>query len=207
MATASPLPPTRISREDYLRMERLAQFKSEYHAGYIVALSGASRFHVRIAANLMFALSSQLRGGPCRNYSNDMRVSVRGGQSYFYPDIIVTCGKEEYEDDKFDTLLNPIVVIEILSDSTEAHDRGFKFLAYQSIPSLQEYVLITQSPRRFEIFRRQEGGAWLYQSWAFSPPPLVLQSIGCTLSADDVYFKVEDDGTPQEPIDDETRAV
>ncbi len=111
------------------------------------------------------------------------------------------------EDDHFDTLVNPILIIEILSDSTERYDRGFKFLAYQAIPSLQEYVLITQSPRRFEIYRRQAGGDWHYESWAFSPPPLVLQSIGCTLSADDVYFKVEDDGSPQpqEPIDDETR--
>ncbi len=132
-----------------------------------------------------------------------MRVSVRRGKSYFYPDIVVTCGNEEFEDNQFDTLVNPVVVIEVLFSSTEAYDRGRKFLDYQLIPSLQEYVLITQAPRRFEIYRRQEG-AWLYQTWAFSPPPLVLQSIGCTLAPDEVNFKVEDEGEgSQESNDDE----
>jgi Uma2 family endonuclease len=122
-----------------------------------------------------------------------MRVSVRGGQFYLYPDVVVTCGQERFEDGVFDTLLNPVVIIEVLSSSTEAYDRGEKFLAYQSIPSLREYVLITQSPRRFEIYRNQDDGSWRYESWAFSLPPLVLQSIDCTLKPDQVYFKVEDE--------------
>ena len=193
---------TGIPPEEYLRRERLADFKSEYHGGEIVAMSGANRFHNRIATNLTALLADQLRNRPCHNYASDMRVSVRGGKSYLYPDILVTCGKEEYEDNQFDTLTNPIVVIEILSTSTEANDRGRKFLDYQAIPSLREYVLVTQSPRRFEIYRRHDDGSWLYQSWAFSPPPLVLESIGCTLSADDVYFKVED-VDDQEPTHDE----
>lgn len=202
MSTAIPVRAT--SPEDYLRAERLAQSKSEYHGGAIVAMSGASRFHNRIARNLTTLLGNQLRDRPCQNYASDMRVSVRGGANYFYPDIIVTCGKEEFEDDQFDTLVNPVVVIEILSPSTEPYDRGSKFLAYQTIPSLREYVLITPSPRRFEVYRRQEGGAWLYEAWAFSPPPLVLQSIGCTLAPDEVYFKVEDESQgSQEPRHDE----
>jgi Uma2 family endonuclease len=183
---------TGITPEEYLRRERLAEFKSEYHGGEIVAMSGASRFHNRIARNLTILLGNQLRNGPCQNYASGMRVSVRGGKCYLYPDVVVTCGKEVYEDNQFDTLTNPVLVIEILSTSTEANDRGRKFLDYQAIPSLLEYVLVTQSPRRFEIYRRQVDGSWLYHSWAFSPPPLVLESIGCTLSADDVYFKVED---------------
>ena len=100
---------TRISPEDYLRRERLAEFKSEYHGGEIVAMSGASRFHNRIARNLTILLGNQLRNGPCQNYASDMRVSVRGGKSYFYPDIVVTCGEETYQDDQFDTLTNPVV--------------------------------------------------------------------------------------------------
>ncbi len=189
---------TGVSPEEYLRRERLAEFKSEYHDGEIVAMSGASRFHNRIVRNLTILLGNQLRDRPCQNYVGDMRVSVRGGKSYFYPDIAVTCGQEEFADDQFDTLLNPIVVIEILSPSTEACDRGSKFLAYQTIPSLREYVLITPSPRRFEVYRRQGGGGWLYESWAFSPSPLVLQSIDCTLAPHEVYFKVEDEDS-QEP--------
>ncbi len=183
---------SRIAPEEYLRRERLAETKSEYHDGEIVAMSGASRFHNRIARNLTVLLGNQLHDRPCQIYGGDMRADVRSGTYYLYPDIIVTCGKEEYQEDQFDTLLNPIVVIEILSESTEKYDRGRKFLAYQSIPSLREYVLITQFPRRFEIYRRIEDGSWLYQSWAFSPPPLVLESIDCTLAADEVDFKVED---------------
>jgi Uma2 family endonuclease len=204
MSTAASHP--LISREDYLRLERLASFRHEYHRGQIVAMSGASRVHNRIVTNLASSLDIQLRDRPCNNYSNDMRVSVRGGESYLYPDIVVTCGQESFEDDQFDTLVNPVVVIEVLSPSTEANDRGFKFLAYQTILSLREYVLITPSPRRFEIYRRQPDGSWLYQSWAFSPPPLVLQSIDCTLTPDEVYFKVEGEGEGSpEPHDDEPK--
>jgi Uma2 family endonuclease len=188
---AAPIP--RVAREEYLRQERLAPFRSEYYAGHIFAMSGASRPHNRIVTNLSTSLDVQLRDRPCNVYSNDMRVSVRGGQFYLYPDVVVTCGQERFEDGVFDTLLNPVVIIEVLSSSTEAYDRGEKFHAYRSIPSLREYVLITQSPRRFEIYRKQDDGSWRYESWAFSMPPLVLQSIDCTLAPDQVYFKVEDE--------------
>jgi Uma2 family endonuclease len=195
--SAAPVPPAapqeKVSPQEYLRRERLAEFRSEYHAGFIVPMAATNRIHNRIKTNLSVSLGNQLRDRRCNNYSSDMRVSVRGGKSYLYPDIVVTCGKEEFEDDQLDTLVNPIAIIEVLSTSTEGHDRGFKFLAYQTIPSLQEYVLITPSPRRFEVYRRQPDGSWLYHSWAFSPPPLALQSIGCTLTPEDVYLKVEDE--------------
>ena len=194
--SVNPIP--RLSPQEYLRRERLATERSEYRGpDGIVAMSGASRKHNRIVVNVSVSLANQLRDRPCNNYSNDLRVSVRGGERYFYPDVVVTCGKEVFEDTDFDTLVNPVVVIEVLSSSTEAYDRGGKFFDYQTIPSLQEYVLITQSPRRFEVYRRQADGSWLYQSWPFSPPPLVLQSIDCTLSADEVYFKVEPDNEPE----------
>src|SRR5690348_796257 len=106
MATAAPLP--RVSPQEYLRRERLARFKSEYHRGEVVAMSVASRVHSRIVSNLSTSLGNQLRDRPCNNYSSDMRVSVRGGASYFYPDVVVTCGKEEFQDGQFDTLVNPI---------------------------------------------------------------------------------------------------
>ncbi|MGE3818948.1 MAG: Uma2 family endonuclease [Isosphaeraceae bacterium] len=199
MSSAISIP--RISAAEYLRRERLAETKSEFQRGRLVAISGASRFHCRIATNLMFRLVSQLQGRGCNVYGSDLRVSVNGGEAYFYPDLSVTCGKEVFEDDRFDCLVNPVVVIEILSASTESRDRGEKFQDYQTIPSLREYVLVSQSTRRMELFRRRDDGTWLYQSWPFSEPPLVLQSIGCTLQADDVYFQVEDqaegEGTPE----------
>jgi Uma2 family endonuclease len=193
MSTA-PVPD--ISPQEYLRRERLAPFRSEYLGGRVVARQGADRVHCRILSNLPTTIGNQLRDRPCNCYSSALRVSVRGGERYFYPDLVVTCGEETFEDGEMDTLVNPVVIIEVLSPSTEAFDRGKKFLDYQTIPSLQEHVLITPSPRRFEVYRRQGDGSWLYQSWAFSPPPLVLQSINCTLSADDVYHKVEPEPEP-----------
>jgi Uma2 family endonuclease len=187
----SAIPNPRISREEYLRRERLAETRSEYYGGRIVAMTGATRVHNRIVTKVSATLDEQLRDRPCNNYANDMRVSVRGGDRYLYPDIVVTCGREEFEDDQLDSLVNPIVLMEVLSPSTEAYDRGEKFLSYQTVPSLQEYVLITPSPRRFEVYRKQADRSWLYKSWAFDPPPLVLQSIDGTLSPDDVYRKVE----------------
>jgi Uma2 family endonuclease len=188
------LPVTAVSRAEYLRRERLAEFRSEYHGGQVVAMAGASRKHSRIVTNLVRSLDNQLLVRPCNTYSSELRVSVRGGEHYVYPDVVVTCGQEEFEDEKFDTLVNPLAIIEVLSPSTEAFDRGDKFLDYQSIPSLREYVLVSQSPRRLEVFRKQPDGTWLYQSSPFSPPPLVLQSIDCALTPDEVYHKVEEEG-------------
>ncbi len=142
--------------------------------------------------NLSTSLDIQLREHGCNLYSNEMRVSVQGGEHYVYPDLVVTCGPETFEDDEFDILVNPLVVIEVLSPSTEAYDRGEKFRLYQTIPSLREYVLVSQAPRRLEVYRKQPDGSWLYQSYPFSPLPLILQSIDCKLTLDEVYLKVDD---------------
>ena len=199
------MPTSLHASQDYLRRERLAKFRSEYHRGVIVAMAGASRNHSRIKENLSINLGNQLADRLCNSYSSDLRVSAGGGKSYFYPDIVVTCGKELFEDDQLDTLVNPVVIIEVLSASTESYDRGRKFTDYQEILSLQEYVLITQSPRRFEIYRRQNDGSWKYQSWAFAPPPLKLESIDCTLDPEDVYFRVEGE-VAEVPSDNEPTA-
>ena len=185
------------SREEYLRLERLAEFRSEYHRGRIVAMAGTTRNHVRIVTNLSVSLGVPLQDRPCNNYATDLRVSVRNGERYLYPDVVVTCGPEELEDHHLDILVNPLAIIEVLSPSTEAYDRGEKFLYYQSILSLREYLLISQTVRRFEVFRKQMDGNWLYQSFPFSPLPLVLQSIDCMLTFDDVYAKVEIEGEAQ----------
>ena len=189
-----------ISREQYLQQERRAATRSEYHKGRVIAMTGASRTHNRIVTNLTSSLDHQLKSRPCNNYSNDMRVAVQGGERYLYPDVVVTCGRELFEDAENDILLNPLVIIEVLSPSTEVYDRGEKFLAYQTIPSLREYALVSQSPRRMEIYRRQPDDTWVYQTIPPSPPPLILQSIDCTLTLDDVYSKVEEESSREPPL-------
>jgi len=184
-----------ISREEYLRLERQANYKSEYHKGQILAMAGASRNHNRIVTNVSTSLNLQLNSRNCNNYSNDMRVSIQNGERYLYPDIVVTCGEEKFEDNNKDILLHPIIIIEILSPSTEAYDRGAKFLYYQTIGSLQEYALISQYPRRLEIYCKQMDGAWLYRSLNEMPATLELKSIDCRLDSEDIYSKVDMEST------------
>lgn len=184
-----------ISREDYLRLERQANYKSEYHKGQVFAMAGASRNHNRIVTNVSTALDLQLKSRNCNNYSSDMRVSIQNGERYLYPDIVVTCGEEKFEDNNKDILLNPIIIIEVLSPSTEAYDRGAKFLYYQTIESLREYVLISQYPRRLEIYCKQMDGAWLYRSLNEMPAKLELESIDCMLASEDIYSKVDMEST------------
>ena len=124
-----------------------------------------------------------------------MRVSIGNGESYLYPDIVVTCGEEKFEDNNKDILLNPIIILEILSPSTEAYDRGAKFLYYQTIKSLREYALISQYPRRLEIYCKQTDGAWLYRSLNEMPAKLALESTDCMLASEDIYSKVDMEST------------
>jgi Uma2 family endonuclease len=188
----SEVPAQSISRGEYLRRERRAEFRSEYHRGHVVARAGATRNHNQIVMNISIAIGVQLRGRPCSNYANDMRVSVQEGERYLYPDIVVTCGQQLFEDDERDTLVNPLVVMEVLSPSTEVYDRGEKFLHYQTIPSPCEYVLVSQKPRRIEVYRKQPDGLWIYQSWAPAQSPVNLPAIDCTLALDEVYDKFEE---------------
>jgi Uma2 family endonuclease len=184
-------PKTLLTEEEYLALERGAEFRSEYLAGEMFAMAGASRRHNRIVTNLVFALEGQLRARPCNVYSNDMRVKVQGTGLFTYPDVVVTCGEEQFADGENDVLLNPLVLIEVLSDSTEAYDRGKKFENYQSIVSLKEYLLVSQSSERVEQFVRQSGKNWIY-SENHEPGEITrIQSIGCELRLEDVYSKVE----------------
>ena len=184
-----------MSREEYLRLERQADYKSEYHKGQVFAMAGASRNHNRIVTNVSTSLDIQLKSRNCNNYSNDMRVSIQKEERYLYPDIVVTCGEEEFEDNNKDILLNPVIIIEILSPTTEAYDRGSKFLYYQTIDSLREYVLISQYPKRLEIYRKQMDGAWLYRPLNQMPAKLDLESIDCILASEDIYSKVDMEST------------
>lgn len=135
----------RYTPEEYLTLERQAQCKSAYYAGEIFATAGASRWHNLIVTNVLRELSLQLKGRPCTTYPSDMRVKVSPTGLYTYPDVTVVCGEAQSEDHQQDTLLNPTLIVEVLSESTEAYDRGGKFAHYRKLPSLLEYVLITQT--------------------------------------------------------------
>lgn len=177
-----------MSPGEYLAFERAqTNARHEYLNGEITAMSGASLMHNTIVSNLVISLGIQMRGRSCRVFSSDMRVNIPVTGLYTYPDIVALCDTPRLEDDAADTLLNPSVIIEVLSPSTEAYDRGTKFAHYQSIDTLQTYVLVAQDQPRIEIFLRRENGSWLY-SVADVPEAIVrLETIDCQLTLADVY--------------------
>ncbi|MDE0553544.1 MAG: Uma2 family endonuclease [Candidatus Poribacteria bacterium] len=181
---------TYLTPEEYLAFERKATTKHEYVNGQIVAMSGASFAHTFITANIVTYLNIQLMDGECRAVASDMRVKAQQTESYFYPDVVVVCGEPRAEDDTFDILLNPTVVLEVLSRSTEAYDRGEKFEHYQQIGSLKDYILISQDEVRVEHYCRQESG-WMRTEFRELVDVLSLLSIGCELGLQDIYRRVE----------------
>lgn len=186
----STQPKRRYTPEEYLALERQGQFRSEYVNGEIYAMSGASREHNVIAVNVTRELSNQLRQGPCEVYTADMRVMVDETGMYAYPDVVVSCGEPEFEDRQVDTLLNPTVIVEVLSPSTEAYDRGAKFAHYRRLPSLREYVLVAQD--RPAVTRYVfDGQQWIFSEVTDLEGTVNLTSIGCTLALRDVYERVE----------------
>jgi Uma2 family endonuclease len=196
MAVASKAKtPGDLSAEEYLHREQSADVRSEYIYGRIVAMAGASRNHNRIVANLATSIGLALRPTSCNHYSSDMRVGVAGDKAFLYPDLVVTCGEEQLLPTTPETLVNPLVIIEVLSPSTEARDRGEKFLCYQSIPSLREYVLVSQWPRRFETYLKQEGGAWEYRSSPDPPAELHIAALELTIPAAEIYARVAEEST------------
>jgi Uma2 family endonuclease len=181
---------TRLTAQQYLEIERRAEYKSEFLNGEMFAMSGASRAHNLIATNVTRELSGQLRGRPCETYAGDMRVKVSETGLYTYPDVLVVCGEAEFEDAHVDTLLNPTVIVEVVSPSTEAYDRGEKFAQFRNLASLREYVLIAQDRPRLERFRRSEGQDWLFSAVDGLEETAHLTAIGCDLALADVYERV-----------------
>jgi Uma2 family endonuclease len=156
----SAIPKTRLTAEQYLSIERKAAFKSEFYDGEMFAMAGASLEHNRVKENLVIEVGARLKGSGCHSYSSDMRVKVSRTGLYTYPDIVIVCGKPEVEDAELDTLLNPQVIIEVLSESTENYVRTKKFRHYKQIESLREYVLVEQDEPVFEQYVRQADGSW-----------------------------------------------
>lgn len=176
-----------ITAADYLALERQAETKSEYLNGYIYAMSGASRNHNRITLSLGSMLHSRLKDKPCEPFVNDMRVKVSPTGLYTYPDVIVVCDEPQFEDTQLDTLLNPKVIIEVLSDSTEKYDRGDKFAHYRALESLTDYLLVAQNQPRIEHFARQNDGSWRYAVADGLDTEIEIATIGSTLRLAEVY--------------------
>ncbi len=186
----SSQPKTLLTSQEYLALEREAEYKSEYYEGEVFAFAGASLQHNLIAANVLATIHNQLRGGPCSAFSSDMRITIPETPHCAYADVVVVCGQPQLGDDFKDNLLNPVVIIEVLSLATESYDRGKKFESYQRIASLTEYVLVSQDKPRVEQFLRQPDGHWLYSETS-ADGVIKLTSIDCELSLNDIYDKVE----------------
>jgi Uma2 family endonuclease len=178
-----------ITPEEYLERERTAPYKNEYRDGRVHAMSGASRKHNLISINLASELNLQLRGRPCEVYVGDMRVRVKPANLYTYPDIVAVCGTPQFTDDHVDTLVNPLLIIEVLSPSTQGYDRAEKFASYQRIESFREYVLIAQDRVHIERYCR-DGGQWSSTSWDSLDAILALDSIGCVVPIRNIYDKL-----------------
>ncbi len=181
------------SEEEYLEMEREADYKSEYYRGEIFAMAGAGFNHNRITENLSVEVGTLVKGKSCRGYSSDLRVHIPENGLYTYPDFLIICGKNEFLDDKKDTILNPTVIIEVLSPSTSGYDRGEKFHFYRSISSLKEYAVVDSFSISAEVWRKGEDGFWYLASEAYDiSGSIELGSVGVTLSMFDMYADTED---------------
>jgi Uma2 family endonuclease len=184
-----------MSEEEYLDFERESETKHEFLNGYIYAMAGASRKHNLLCVSTTSILYNQLLDKPCEIYPSDMRVkAVASDKLYTYPDISIVCGEPQLADEKYDILLNPTVIIEVLSPTTEAYDRGKKFQIYRELTSLREYLLISQASARIEHYLLQDNGKWELTDARGLEASLELPSIGCTLALADVYRKVSVEG-------------
>ena len=180
-----------LSARDYLASERAGEAKHEYVADQISAMAVANERHNLVTGNSSASPHSQLRRRSCTVYPSDLRVKVNPVELYTYPDISVVCGAPQFEDGKRDTLLNPTVIVEVLSPSTENYDRGRKFQRYRALSSLAEYVLIAQDAMHVEHYARQPDGRWLLTEADGSEGAIHLASIACDLALADVYEKVD----------------
>ncbi len=191
MASAARI--TRFTPEQYLALERKADFKSEYDGGFITAMAGGSPEHNTIAVNLSREISLEFKNRPCRVFMGDVRLCVSPTGLYTYPDVMAVCGKPRFHDDDANTLLNPTMIVEVLSSTTESYDRGRKFGHYQRLDSLQEYVLVAQDEIRVERFTRR-GDDWVLSVFTSLDDMLRLASINCDVSLREIYDKVEFSG-------------
>ncbi len=185
MAHARSLPP--LGANDFLRWEAEQPERHEYLDGEVFAMAGAGDNHVTVALNLAIALRQHLAGTPCRAYMSDMRLQVAEANSYFYPDLMVTCSAADRASDLQKS--EPLLLVEVLSPSTAAYDRGAKFAAYRQLPSLREYLLVDIDSRSCDLYRRGEDGLWVLHPSA-GDEPLALASVELTIPATAVFAEL-----------------
>lgn len=178
-----------ISEVEYLELERQAPTKSEYYKGEIFAMAGATKEHNKIVASIIGASSQHLKGKKCSYFPSDSRVHNNFNGFYTYPDVTIVCGNEEYLDDKFDTLLNPTVLFEVLSTATEGYDRGIKFKLYRSISSLQNYVLVSSTEFAAEVYTRSDD-KWILTTAKDKEGSIYISSINYDLALSDIYAQI-----------------
>jgi Uma2 family endonuclease len=181
---------TKLTEEQYLAIDRAAEIRSEFLDGEMIAMSGGSLRHSGLKVNLIGELFAALRDGDCRAYNSDFRVRV-SKRMYAYPDISVVCGKALLADERQDILLNPAVIFEVLSPSTEKYDRGVKFLNYRTIESLQDYILVSQDTILVEHYTRGEANTWTLRDHQALEQELKIASIGVSLPLSRIYDRVE----------------
>lgn len=181
---------SRFTATEYLAMERASDVKHEFAFGEIYAMSGASARHVGIVSNIVGELRNQLRQRPCQVYSTDLRLSVDANQRYTYPDVMVVCDKPQFLDKELDTLLNPDLIVEVLSESTRNYDRGDKFQQYRGIPSFREYLLVDQAKAHVERYSKQSDGTWSLWETDDMNASVQLDSVGAKLPLAEIYFKI-----------------
>lgn len=187
----------RATLDEYLALDRASETKHEYFAGFISAMAGATYTHGLITGNLAGELRSALRDRPCGVIPADLRIRTVS-TLYAFPDVVVVCGKPQFEGDRRDIVVNPSVIVEVLSESTEAWDRGGKFEHYRSVPSLQEYVVVSQTRPRVEHFLRQPSGQWLLTEYANLEDRVQFPTLDLAIPLSEIYAKVEfpDDLSP-----------
>ena len=185
-----------LSFEEWLEGERAAlEGRSEFVGGEVFAMTGASLAHNAIVSNIIREVSIQLKGRPCQVYANDVKVLIPAAEAGTYPDLVALCGEAAVPDDRRDVLLNPSLIVEVLSDSTEAYDRGDKFALYRQLPSLQEYVLVSQSRVGVELYTRGTDDRWTLTDYSALSERVPLASIDCSLAVAEVYDKLEVGGS------------
>lgn len=187
----SAAPKRRLTPQEYLAIERKAQFKSEFYHGEMYAMAGARYSHNRVLANLLSKIGYQLEGKDCFMLPNDMRVQISDKDNYFYPDAIIVCGKPQFEDNVFDTLLNPKVIFEVLSKSTEQFDRGKKFDEYCKIATLEEYVLVYQTKMQIQRFVRRSEDHWDLRIFKDDTSNFTLETVPVTIPLKAIYEGID----------------
>ncbi len=182
---------TYVTPDEYLATQRLSEDRAEYLDGVVYPMTGASLNHGRIAVSLTKELLIQLQGRDCDVLQTDMKVRMPDSKKFFYPDVLVLCGDPQFHDDRTDVILNPDIIIEVLSPSTEAFDRGAKFQAYRMLESLKEYLLVAQGQPFVEQYVRRADGKWDYAAFEGLENSLTLPTIECTLNLSAVYARVK----------------